>query len=74
MIVQRALTVYPLASLGTVRSGTIGLIFGAAGAAVFTTKTGDVCTITALAGQEIETGPLDTVTTLPAGTLGVVGR
>lgn len=30
--------------------------------------------MTAVAGQEIETGPLFSVGTLPAGTLGIVGR
>jgi len=74
MLTLRYSTRYPLASLGTVRKGTIGLQFSTAGSAVFTTAAGDVCTMTAVAGQEIETGPLATVTTLPALTLGIVGR
>lgn len=83
MFVQRVLTRYPLASGGAVRAGTTGLQFSTAGSAVFTTATKDpqgnlialdVCTMTAVAGQEIETGPLFSVTTLPASTLGIVGR
>jgi hypothetical protein len=74
VITQSVSTRYPLASLGTVRPGTIGLQFSTAGAAVFTTEAGDICTMTAVAGQSIETGPLATVTTLPASTLGIVGR
>lgn len=79
----KVLTLYPLASGGTPRAGTIGLRFGAAGAAVFTTgkvgpagdlAAGDVCTITAIAGEFLETGLLFSVTTLPAGSLGAVGR
>ncbi len=74
MLTVAVSTRYPLESAGAVRAGTIGLQFSADGSAVFTTKAGDECTMTAVAGQEIETGPLDTVTTLPAGTLGIVGR
>jgi hypothetical protein len=83
MFVQRVLTRYPLASGGAVRPGTTGLQFSAAGSAVFTTAlrdatgalvAGDVCTMTAIAGQEIETGPLFSVATLPSLTLGIVGR
>ncbi len=74
---------YPLASAGTVRPGTIGLRLGAAGPTVFTTgrldSSGnlvalDVCTITGIAGEVLETGPIFSVTTLPAGSLGIVGR
>jgi hypothetical protein len=83
MLTVRVSTRYPLASLGAVRPGTIGLQFSTAGAVVFTTGrpgdngtlvAGDVCTMTAVVGQEIETGPLFSVTTLPASTLGIVGR
>lgn len=79
----KVLTLYPLASGETPRAGTIGLRFNAAGAASFSTgKVGaqgqlvaaDACTLTAIAGETLETGPLFSVTTLPAGTLGVVGR
>jgi hypothetical protein len=75
MFVQRVLTRYELASAtDPVRPGTIGLQFSAGGSATFTTKSGDTCTCTVVAGQEIETGPLASVGTVPAGTLGVVGR
>jgi hypothetical protein len=75
MLVLRFSTVYPLASSGAVRRGTIALKFGTSGTATFTTEAGDVCTaIPVVAGQEIETGPLATVGALPAGTLGCVGR
>ncbi len=75
MFVQRVLTRYELASdANPVREGTVGLQFSAGGAATFTTKAGDECTCTVVAGQEIETGPLLSVGTVPAGTLGVVGR
>lgn len=75
MLVLRFSTVYPLASSGTVKPGTIALKFGTDGNATFTTAAGDVCTtIPVVAGQEIETGPLVSVGALPAGTLGCVGR
>lgn len=75
MLVLRFSTVYPLATSGTVRAGTIALKFGTAGMATFTTAAGDLCTaVPVAAGEEIETGPLATVGALPAGTLGCVGR
>ncbi len=75
MLVLRFSTVYKLASSGTVRAGTIGLKFGTAGTANFTTTEGDVCSsVPVVAGEEIETGPLLSVGALPAGTLGLVGR
>ena len=74
VITVRVSTCYPLESSGTVRSGTIGLYFSAGGSATFTTEAGDECPITAVAGTSLETGPLASVGTLPAGTLGVVGR
>lgn len=83
MFVQRVLTLYPLASGETPRPGTCGLRFNAAGPAVFNVgKTGstgalvagDAVSLTAVAAEALETGPLFSVTTLPAGTLGVVLR
>jgi len=58
-----------------VREGTIALKFGTAGVATFTTKKGDAVTaLPVVAGEEIETGPLESVGALPDGTLGMVGR
>ncbi len=75
MLVLRFSTVYPLASSGTVRAGTIALKFGTTGTANFTTAEGDICSgVPVVAGEEIETGALASVGTLPAGTLGCVGR
>lgn len=74
MFVQAVLTRYALESDSTPRRGTIGLQFSDAGTAEFTTASGDVCTCTVVAGQEIETGPLTAVGELPAGTLGIIGR
>lgn len=82
MFTVRVSTLYPLASADDVRPGTIGLYFSASGAAEFTTAVigvtplapHDDCSITAVAGVILETGPLYSVTTLPAGTLGIVGR
>lgn len=75
MLVLRFSTVYALASSATVRKGTIALKFGSAGNATFTTAAGDTVTsVPVVAGEEIETGELASVGTLPAGTLGCVGR
>ena len=75
MLVLRFSTVYPLASSGEVRNGTIALKFASAGVATFTTAAGDTVTaVPVVAGEEIETGPLASVGALPAGTLGCVGR
>jgi hypothetical protein len=74
MLVLRFSTVYELASSGTVRAGTIALKFGTAGNATFTTAVGDTSTVPVAAGEEIETGLLTSVGTLPVGTLGCVGR
>lgn len=71
---QSVLTRYNLASGGEVRPGTIGLQFSTAGTAVYTTAFGDTVTMTAVVGQSIETGPLASVTTLPANSQGIVGR
>ncbi len=82
MLVLRVSTRYAIASAGAVRPGTIGLLFSAAGPATWTSalvgpdglKAYDTVTATVVAGQEIETGPLFSVGTLPAGTLATVGR
>lgn len=74
MFVQRVLTRYEIASAATARPGTVGLQFSTAGAATFITQSGDTVTCTVVAGQEIETGPLASVGTVPAGTVGIVGR
>lgn len=67
-------TTYPLASNGTVRAGTIGLRFSNSGNARYRTLAGDDCQIQAVAGQEIETGPLASVAFLPSQTIALVGR
>jgi hypothetical protein len=75
MFVQAVLTRYELASdTNPVRAGTSGLQFSAGGPATFTTQLGDTVTCAVVAGQEIETGPLLSVGTVPAGTVGIVGR
>lgn len=83
MLVTRVSTWYAINSGDTPRPGTIGLRFNATGAAVFATARNslgaqgavyDSVSITAVAGETIETGPLYSVTTLPAGTYAMVGR
>ncbi len=79
MLVLRFSTNYNLDSDSDVRAGTIGLRFSAAGPAEYTTKTDggaalDNVLCNVVAGQEIETGPLLSVGTVPDGTVGLVGR
>lgn len=74
VIVQTTLTTYALASSGTVRPGTVGFRFNAAGSAAYVTQAGDSCTLTAIAGEQLITGLVATVGTLPAGTLALVSR
>jgi hypothetical protein len=74
MLVLAVSTRYNIASDADARKGTIGLQFSEDGEATFTTLAGDTVTCTVVTGQEIETGPLESVGTVPANTVGIVGR
>ncbi len=74
MLTVAVSTRYNIDSDADARNGTIGLQFSEDGEATYTTKAGDTVTMTAVAGQEIETGPLVSVGTVPSGTIGIVGR
>lgn len=62
------------ASAGAAREGTIALYFSTAGAFVVVAGNGETLTGTAVPGTQIEFGPLTSFTTLPANTIGFLGR
>ncbi len=73
MLILRFSDCYNIASGDTVLPGTVALRF-AAGPVVLVTKGGNTVSFTAVAGELLETGPLEAVTTVPTGTVAMVGR
>jgi hypothetical protein len=63
-----------LCAAGAARKGTIALYFSSAGTCTFVPENGAAVTLTAVAGTQIETGPIESFTTLPANTIGFLGR
>jgi hypothetical protein len=74
MLVLRFSKLYPIASGADLRPGTIALYFSVGGTVVIT-QGSDTTSVVGVAGSTVETGVIDSITSITAATvLGCLGR